>query len=69
MFERNKFFVCLSDEELAEVIRSYGTWDTCGELEELIWRVGLMDEWVVEMEDFERLIYEAAELLGVNVDN
>lgn len=58
----------LSVEELAAEIRSLDSWDAdlC---RELCYRADLLDEWCeADADDTEKLIYKAAEKLGVEID-
>lgn len=64
----NPEYICsLSDEELAAEIRSLDSWDAdlC---RDLCYRASLLDEWCdADADDAEKLIYAAAEKLGVEI--
>ena len=57
----------LTDEELAEEIRSLNTWD--GDLlYDLCWRAGLGDEYLdAGPEEFEEVAFKAADKLGLEI--
>lgn len=58
----------LNNNELAEEIRNSVTWDY-DLLSELCDRAGLSEEWEnSDSDDFEYVVYKAAEILGVNID-
>ena len=62
-----KYLCGLSDEELGSEIRSLDSWDVdLGR--ELCYRADLLDEWCkADADDTEKLIYTAAEKLGVEL--
>lgn len=64
-----EYLCSLSDDELASEIRSLDSWDAdlC---RELCYRADLLDEWCeADADDTEKLIYTAAERLGVRLDD
>lgn len=64
-----EYLCSLSDDELVSEIRSLDSWDVdlC---RELCYRADLLDEWCeADADDTEKLIYTAAERLGVSLDD
>lgn len=64
-----EYLCSLPDEELVSEIRSLASWDAdlC---RELCYRADLLDEWCDAGEDYaERLLYIAAERLGLRLDD
>lgn len=61
------YLASLTDEELAEEIRSLNTWD--GDLlYDLCWRAGLGDEYLdAGSEEFEEVVFKAADKLGLKI--
>lgn len=61
------YLASLTDEELAEEIRSLNTWD--GDLlYDLCWRAGLGDEYLdAGPEGFEEVVFKAADKLGLAI--
>lgn len=61
------YLASLTDEELAEEIRSLNTWD--GDLlYALCWRAGLGDEYLdAGSEEFEEVVFKAADKLGLKI--
>lgn len=61
------YLASLTDEELAEEIRSLNTWD--GDLlYDLCWRAGLGDEYLdAGPEEFEEVAFKAADILRLEI--
>ena len=62
-----EYLCSLSDEELAEKIRSLPEWDV--DLNrDLCWRAGMIEEWeAADGDSFEEVVQAAAEKLGVKI--
>ena len=58
----------MTNQELANKINNSSTWDETL-LAELCDRAGIFDEWKnADGENFESVVYKAAEILNINID-